>query len=99
MYGKDNKSKPIRIKSITIKMIKKLIDSIAIDKKDHVLLGLIIGFPLILLFGNLGGYIAIILVAAKEVVNDLWLGKGNPEWLDFIASAIPIIMLMIVNNS
>jgi len=79
-------------------MLKKLIDSIAIDKKDHVLLGLILGFPLILLFGNLGGCIAVILVAAKEVINDLCLGKGNPEWLDFIASAIPIIMLMIVDN-
>ena len=80
-------------------MLKRFINSIAIDKKDHVLLGLIIGFPLILLFGNLGGFIALILVAAKEVVNDLWFSKGNPEWLDFIASAIPVIMLMIVNNS
>ena len=79
-------------------MLKKLIDSIAIDKKDHVLLGLLIGFPLILLFGNLGGYIALILVAAKEVVHDLWFGKGNPEWWDFIASAIPIIMLMLIDN-
>ena len=80
-------------------MIKKLIDSIAIDKKDHVLLGLIIGFPLVLLFGNVGGYIAIVLVGLKEVWHDWRLGKGKPEWLDFIASAIPIIMLMIVNNS
>ena len=32
-------------------MIKKLINSIAIDKKDHVLLGIIIGFPLVLFFG------------------------------------------------
>lgn len=79
-------------------MLKKLIDSIAIDKKDHVLLGLIIGFPLILLFGNLGGFIALILVAAKELIHDKLFKKGNPEWLDFIASAIPIIMLMIVDN-
>jgi len=79
-------------------MLKRFINSIAIDKKDHVLLGLIIGFPLILLFGNLGGLIALILVASKEVVNDFWLGKGNPEWLDFIASAIPILMLIIIHN-
>ena len=34
----------------------------------------------------------------KEVVLDWLFKKGNPEWLDFIASAIPIIMLMIVDN-
>lgn len=79
-------------------MLKKLINSIALDKKDHVLLGLIIGFPLVLFFGTIGGLIALALVAAKEVVNDLWFGKGNPEWLDFIASAIPILMLMIIDN-
>jgi len=79
-------------------VLKKLINSIALDKKDHVLLGLIIGFPLVLLFGNIGGLIALALVGAKEVVLDWLFKKGNPEWLDFIASAIPIIMLMIVDN-
>jgi len=79
-------------------VLKKLINSIAIDKKDHVLLGLIIGFPLVLLFGNIGGLIALALVGAKEVVLDWLFKKGNPEWWDFIASAIPIIMLMIVDN-
>jgi len=79
-------------------VLKKLINSIAFDKKDHVLLGLIIGFPLVLLFGNIGGLIALILVAAKELIYDKLFKKGNPEWLDFIASAIPIIMLMIVDN-
>lgn len=79
-------------------MLKKLINSIALDKKDHVLLSLIIGFPLVLLFGNIGGLIALALVGAKEVVLDWLFKKGNPEWLDFIASAIPIIMLMIVDN-
>ncbi len=79
-------------------MIKKLIDSIAIDKKDHVLLGIIIGFPLVLLFGNIGGLIALALVGLKEVWHDWRLGKGKPEWLDFIASAIPVIMFMILHN-
>ena len=79
-------------------MLKKLINSIALDKKDHVLLSLIIGFPLVLLFGNIGGLIALALVGAKEVVLDWLFKKGNPEWWDFIASAIPIIMLMIVDN-
>lgn len=77
-------------------MIKKFIDSIAIDKKDHVLLGIIIGFPLVLLFGWIGGLIGISLVGAKEVVHDWFFKKGTPEWLDFIASAIPILMFMIL---
>lgn len=77
-------------------MLKKLINSIALDKKDHVLLGLIIGFPLVLLFGNIGGLIALALVGAKEVVYDYILKKGNPESWDFIASAIPIIMFLIL---
>ena len=77
-------------------MIKRFIDSIAIDKKDHVLLGIIIGFPLVLLFGFIGGLIGITLVGSKEVVNDWIFKKGNPEWLDFIASAVPIILFMIL---
>ena len=77
-------------------MIKRFIDSIAIDKKDHVLLGIIIGFPLVLLFGFIGGLIGVFLVGAKEVVNDWIFKKGNPEWLDFIASTVPIILFMIL---
>ena len=77
-------------------MIKRFIDNIAIDKKDHVLLGIIIGFPLVLFFGFIGGLIGIFLVGAKEVIHDWSFKKGNPEWLDFIASAVPIIMFTIL---
>ena len=80
-------------------MIKKLINSIAIDKKDHVLAGIIIGFPLVFLFGFYGGLIAIFLVGMKEIVYDWFLKKGNPEWWDFIASAIPVVMFMVLNNN
>ena len=77
-------------------MIKKFIDSIAIDKKDHLILGIIIGFPLVLFFGFYGGLIGVFLVGAKELVHDWLFKKGNPEWLDFIASAAPILMFMIL---
>ena len=76
--------------------LQKFIQSIPLDKKDHVLLGIIIGFPLVMLFGWVGGLVGIILVGAKEIIHDWLLKKGNPEWLDFIASAIPIIMFMIL---
>lgn len=77
-------------------MLKRFIDSIAIDKKDHVLLGIIIGFTLVFLLGFKGGLIALALVGAKELIHDKLLKKGNPEWWDFIASAIPIIMFIIL---
>jgi uncharacterized protein involved in cysteine biosynthesis len=79
-------------------MIKKIIDSIAIDKKDHILLGIIVGFPLVFLLGLYGGLFALFLVAIKELVYDWFFKKGNPEWLDFIASAIPIILFLILLN-
>ena len=77
-------------------MIKRFINSLPKDKKDHVLLGVITGFPLVMLLGVYGGLIAITLVGAKEVVHDWLFKKGNPEWLDFIASAVPILMFMIL---
>ena len=76
--------------------LQKFIQSIPLDKKDHIILGIIIGFPLVMLFGWVGGLVGIILVGAKEIIHDWLLKKGNPEWLDFIASAIPIIMFMIL---
>jgi hypothetical protein len=89
-------------------MTKNIIKKIAHDKKDHVLLGMFWGYPLIALgliidlilglnfMAIIGGSIGIILVGGKEVVHDWILGKGNPEWWDFIASAIPILFPMII---
>tara|TARA_R110002050_G_scaffold13772_1_gene44058 strand:+ start:314 stop:598 length:285 start_codon:yes stop_codon:yes gene_type:complete len=89
-------------------MIKKTIDNIADDKKDHVLLGMFIGYPLQLIglilditlglstLFYLGSFIGIALVLAKEVIHDWYLKKGNPEWWDFIASAIPIVFPIII---
>ena len=85
-------------------MIKKIIDEMPKDKKDHVLLGMFVGYPLQILgvaidilfntnvFFLIGTIIGISLVGLKEVLHDWYLGKGNPEWWDFIASAIPIII-------
>jgi hypothetical protein len=84
-------------------MIKKIIDSIAQDKKDHVLLGMFIGYPL-MAFGFVidqifnvdfmlvsGGIIAIILVGLKELIYDWCQDKGNPELADLIYSVVPIL--------
>ena len=88
-------------------MIKKIIDSIAQDKKDHVLLGMFIGYPLMILgfvidqIFNVdfmlvsGGIIAIILVGLKELIHDWCQDKGNPELADFLYSAVPILFPLI----
>lgn len=88
-------------------MIKKIINSIAKDKKDHVLLGMFVGYPLMILgyiidilaglnfVIILGGILGIVLVGLKEIVYDWLMDLGTPEWWDFIASAIPIVFPMI----
>jgi hypothetical protein len=88
-------------------MIKKIINSIAKDKKDHVLLGMFVGYPLMILgylidilaglnFAIiLGGVLGVVLAGLKEIVYDWLMDLGTPEWWDFIASAIPIVFPMI----
>ena len=88
-------------------MIKKTIDSIADDKKDHVLGGMFVGYPL-QIFGMIidimtgssiwfiiASVLGIAIVGKKEIVHDWLLKRGNPEWWDFIASAIPILATLI----
>jgi hypothetical protein len=84
-------------------MLKDIIDSIAQDKKDHVLLGMFIGYPLMSLgfiidqifsvdFALVfGGIMGIILVGLKELIHDWYHNKGNPELADFLYSAFPIL--------
>ena len=79
-------------------MIKKFIDSIAIDKKAHLIIGVLTGFPMVLLFGNIGGLIAIIIYGLKELVYDKLLGKGQMELLDWWYTCIPVIQLLIIHN-
>jgi len=88
-------------------MIKKIIDSIAQDKKDHVLLGMFIGYPLMILgyvvdqifnvdFMLVSGAIAgIILVGLKELIHDWYLSNGKPELADFLYSALPILFSLL----
>mgnify|MGYP000630958993 FL=1 len=83
---------------IRIMSLAKFINSIATDKKDHLILGVITGFPLVILFGNIGGIIAIILYALKEIIHDKIQGKGTPSFLDWWYNSIPIIQYLILIN-
>ena len=74
------------------------ISSIRTDHKAHLIVGVLSGFPMVLLFGNIGGLIAIIIYALKEVVYDKLLGKGNMEFLDWLYSSIPVFQLLVIHN-
>tara|TARA_R110000787_G_scaffold18788_1_gene57175 strand:- start:356 stop:604 length:249 start_codon:yes stop_codon:yes gene_type:complete len=81
-----------------MKGIVNFINSIKPDKKAHLVLGVLTGFPMVLLFGNIGGLIAITLYALKELVHDKLQGKGNMEFLDWWWNSIPVFQLLIIHN-
>tara|TARA_R110000772_G_scaffold169805_1_gene281678 strand:- start:83 stop:331 length:249 start_codon:yes stop_codon:yes gene_type:complete len=81
--------------------MKRLVDfisSIRTDHKAHLIVGVLSGFPMVLLFGNIGGLIAVIIYALKEVVYDKLLGRGKMEFLDWLYSSIPVFQLLIIHN-
>jgi len=71
---------------------------IAKDKLLHFIVGSFISFPLILLFNYYGLIISILIFAAKEIIYDYALGKGNMEVLDFVYSCVPAIKFIILYN-
>ena len=81
-----------------MKRIADFISSIRRDHKAHLIVGVVSGFPMVLLFGNIGGLIAVIIYALKEVVYDKLLGRGKMEFLDWLYSSIPVIQLLIIYN-
>tara|TARA_R110002072_G_scaffold5165_5_gene34380 strand:- start:1824 stop:2054 length:231 start_codon:yes stop_codon:yes gene_type:complete len=73
-----------------MKELSDFINRMRADHKAHLIVGVLSGFPMVLLFGNIGGIIAIILYALKELVHDKILGRGNMEFLDWLYSSIPV---------
>jgi len=78
--------------------INELINNIRSDHKAHLIVGVFSGFPMVLLFGNIGGILAIIIYALKELIHDKLLGKGNMEFLDWWWNSIPIFFYLIIYN-
>ena len=81
-----------------MKRITELLNTIRADHKLHLIIGILTGFPMVLLFGNIGGLIAIIIYALKEVIYDKVLGLGNMEFLDWLYSSIPVFQYLIIYN-
>tara|TARA_R100000656_G_scaffold93969_1_gene68020 strand:- start:499 stop:771 length:273 start_codon:yes stop_codon:yes gene_type:complete len=79
--------------------LKKIIQDLPLDKKEHIVVGVVYSvlIPILgLFFGGIGSFIGFMigtfLNAWKEVWNDGYRGKGNPEVEDFIATEIPLII-------
>lgn len=78
--------------------LANFIHNIRADYKAHLIVGIITGFPLVLLFGNIGGIVAITIYALKEIVHDKILGKGKMEFLDWWWNSIPVFQYLIIYN-
>lgn len=65
------------------------------DKIKHLIVGLVLS----VIFINIhiwGGFIFVTLVlAGKELVWDYALGKGTPEWMDFVYGFVPTVLILI----
>ena len=79
--------------------LKKFIQNLDLDKKEHIVVGvvysaliLILGF----LFGEVGAFIGLVIGTSfnvwKEIYNDFIRQRGNAELLDFIATQAAILI-------
>ena len=78
--------------------LNNFINSIRSDHKAHFIVGSIFGFPMVLFFGNIGGLIALIIFALKEIIYDKLLGLGNIEFMDWVYGAIPVFQFLLIYN-
>ena len=76
--------------------ILKIFGNIKHDKLLHFFYGSMISFVSVLIFGINGLCITVAIAAAKEIIWDYLMKKGNPEILDFIFTIIPAAMLLIL---
>ena len=75
-------------------MLSKL-SNIQKDKLLHFFWGAILSFILMIPFGIVGMFIALIIPAIKELYYDKYLGKGCCEWADYFYSIATTIMFAI----
>lgn len=65
------------------------------DKVTHFIAGVIMMMLFGVLFGPWWGFfLAVAIGAAKEVVWDMWLKKGTPEWMDFVATFVGALVIL-----
>lgn len=86
------------MKNLGLKL-KKWIQKLALDKKEHNLLGVVYSLPIPILgflFGGTGALIGFLIGTSlnlwKEMYNDFYKEKGNAEFWDFVATEVPILI-------
>lgn len=86
-------------------MLARFIANIPQDKKSHLILGVIINFPLaligFLLFGLLGANIGLLLAIGFHAFIEVWqlvTGKGKFEVLDFLCGSFTAVQILILIN-
>jgi hypothetical protein len=81
-----------------MKKLLSLFSETSRDKLIHFVYGTFISFLLIALFSEIGFFVSIFVFLAKELVYDKIMKKGTPEINDFIYSAIPAVLFIIMKN-
>jgi len=73
------------------------LNNIPKDKLLHFFWSSILLMPLVLMFGSFYGCALLVVIASlKELVWDDYLGKGNPELLDFAFGILPVLIYVIL---
>ena len=89
-----------RMKKIA-KYLQKSIQNLGLDKKEHVIVGVIYSIFIVLggIFGIYGAIIGFtigtFLNLWKEIWNDKIQKKGSAEFWDFVATELPIVITFI----
>lgn len=81
-----------------MKQAVKFFSKLQHDKLLHFFYGALISFPLIIFFNNVGFIISLVIFAAKEIVYDKIMIKSKPDMMDFLYSALPAVMFLIIRN-
>jgi len=80
-----------------MKKILEKLSNIPNDKLLHFFWGSVLSFLFILILGVKGAALTFVIAFAKEFY-DFYLKKGTPEIADFIATVIPALMFIIINQ-
>ena len=82
--------------------MKEWIQNLGLDKKEHIIVGVVYSALILLfgyLFGGIGAFFGFMLGTSlnvwKEVYNDFYKDKGNAEWWDFLATELPILITIL----
>ena len=81
-----------------IKQLFSTLNKVPNDKLLHFFYGTILSFVGFLLIGDGALVVIAAIAAAKELVWDKALGKGNCELADFIYTAAPAKMMLIIKS-